>query len=104
MVVRAKERVQRTRKDVVARGKQETEGAVCVPGGEQGKARTRDSDVVPPREESMNESDGVITDGTVALRGGLRIGVVGDEQGASRVGEGVVELEACMGDADTGFL
>ena len=53
----------------------------------------------------MTDSDGVLTEGRVALRrGGLGIGVVGDEQGASRVGEGVVDLEACMGEADAGFL
>ena len=105
MVVGAKERVDRARKDVVARGRQETEGARCVPGGEQGKANASDREVVPRREESMTDSDGVLIEGRVALRrGGLGIGVVGYEQGAPRVGEGVVDLEACMGEADAGFL
>ena len=43
----------------------------------------------------MTDGDGVFTEGRVALRwGGLGIGVVGDEQGAPCVGEGVVDLEA----------
>ena len=37
MVVGAKERVERARKDVVARGRQKTEGAGCLPGGGTGK-------------------------------------------------------------------
>ena len=105
MLVSAKERVEWARKDMVARGKQETEGAGRVPWGEQGKANARDREVVPPREEPMTDGDNVLTEGRVALRrGGLGIGVVGDEQGASRVGKGVVDLEARMGEADAGFL
>ena len=103
MVVGAEERVERARKDVA--GGQETEGAGRVHGGKQGKANAGDHEVVPPREEPMTDGNGVLTEGTVALRrGGLGIGVVGDEQGASRVGEGVVDLEARMGEADAGFL
>ena len=36
--------------------------------------------------------------------GGRREGVVGGEQGAARMGHGVVDLEACVGEADAGFL
>ena len=105
MVVGAEERVEGARKDVVARGRQETEGAGRVPWGEQGQANAGDREVVPPREEPMTDGDGVLTEGTVALgRGGLGIGVVGDEQGASHVGERVVDLEATMGEANAWFL
>ena len=98
MVVGAKERVEWARKDVVARGGQETEGAGHVPRGEQGKANTGDREVVPPREESLADRGGVLTEGRVVLRrGGLGIGVVGGDQGAPCVGEGVVDLEACLG-------
>ena len=97
MVVGAKERVERARQNVVARDGQETEGAERVPWGEQGKANAGDCEVVPAREESMIDGDGVFTEGRVALRkGGLGIGVVGDEQGALFVGEGVVKMEARM--------
>ena len=95
MVVGAKERVEWARKDVVARGRQDTEEAGRVPGGEQGKANAGDREVVPPHEESMTDGGGVFTEGRVApRRGGLGIGVVGGEQGAPCVGEGVVDLEA----------
>ena len=97
MVVGAKERVEWAREDVVAKGGQETEGAGRVPGGEQGKANAGDREVVSPREESMTDGGCVLTEGTVALRrGDLGIGVVGGEQGAPCVGEGVVDLEACV--------
>ena len=36
--VSAEERVEWAEQDVVARSRQEAEGARCVPGGEQGKA------------------------------------------------------------------
>ena len=70
MVVGAKERVEGARKDVVARGRRETVGAGRVPWGEQGKANAGDREVVPPREESMANGGGVLTEGRVALRGG----------------------------------
>ena len=103
MLVGAEERVERAGKDVVARGRQETEGAGRVPWGEQGKAYAGDREVVPPREEPMTDGDGVFTLGNVALRrGGLGKGVVGDEQGTPCVGEGVVDLEARVGEANAG--
>ena len=70
MVVGAEERVERAGKDVVARGRQETEGAGRVPGGEQGKAYAGDREVVPPREEPMTDGDSVLSEGRVALRRG----------------------------------
>ena len=101
MVVGAEERAERARKDVVARGRQETEGAGHVPWGEQEKAYAGDREMVPPRSEPMIDGDGVFTKGRVALRmGGLGIVVVGDEQGASCV----ADLEARVGEADAGFL
>ena len=81
--------------DVVARGKQEAQGAGRVRGGEQGKAHAGSCEVVSPQEEAMADGDGVLTNGRVALwgggGGGLGIGVVGDEQGPSCVGQGVVD-------------
>ena len=53
----------------------------------------------------MTDGDGVLTKGRVALRrGGLGIGVVGDQQGTSCAGQGVVDLEARVGEADAGLL
>ena len=87
MVVGAKERVEWARKDVVARGEQETEGAGRVSEGEQGKANAGDREVVPPREESMADGGGLLTEGRVEpSRGGLGVGVVGGDQGASCMG------------------
>ena len=105
MVVGAKDRVEWAGKDVVARGGQETKRAGCVLGGEQGKANAGDREVVPPREETTADGGGVLTEGRVALRGrSLSVGVVGGDQGAACMGEGVVDLEACMGEADAGIL
>ena len=103
--VGAEEWVERAGKDVVARGRQEPEGAGCVPRGEQGKAYAGDREVVSPREEPMRDGDGVLTEGKLALRrGGLGIGLVGDKQGTRCVGQGVVDLEARVGQAYVGFL
>ena len=53
----------------------------------------------------MTDNDGVFTEGRVALwRGGLGIGVVANEQGTPCVGEGVVDLEAGVAQADAGLL
>ena len=105
MVVGAEERVERARKDVVAKGRHEREGAVRVPGGGQGKAYAGDHELVPPHAEPMTDGDGVLTESRVVLRrGGLGIGVVGDEQGTPCVREGVVVLEGRVGEADAGFL
>ena len=66
-------------------------------GGNEGKANDGDREVVPPREESLTNGGGVFTEGRAALRRrGLGIGMVGGEQGAPCVGEGVVDLEACV--------
>ena len=83
MVVGAEERVEWAGENVVARGRQDAEVAGGVPGGEQRKAQAGDCEVVSPREEATTDSDGVLTEGRVALwRGGLGLGVVvGDEQG-----------------------
>ena len=105
MVVGAEERVERAGEDVVAGGRQEAQRAGRIPGGEQGKAYAGDHEVVPPREESMTDGNGVHTKGRVELtRGGLGIGVVGDQQGMSCAGEGVVDLEARVGEAHAGLL
>ena len=48
---------------------------------------------------------GVFGEGGVALRwGGSGGGVVRDEKGSAGMGEGVVDLEASMGEADTRLL
>ena len=74
-------------------------------GGEQGKANAGDREVLPPREESVADGGGVLTEGRVALRrGGPGVGVVGGDQGAPCMGEGVVDLEVCVGEADAGIL
>ena len=53
----------------------------------------------------MADSGGVLTEGRVALRrGSLSVGVVGGDQGAACMGEGVVDLEARVGEADAGIL
>ena len=55
----------------------------------------------------MTDNDGVLTEGKVALwggGGGLGTSVVGDEQGTRCVGQGVVDLELRLGEADAGFL
>ena len=49
----------------------------------------------------MAGGGGVLTEGRVApRRGGFRVGLVGGDQGAECMGEGVVDLEACVGEAD----
>ena len=73
--------------------------------GEQGKANAGDREVVPPREDPMADGGGILTEGRVALRGrSLSVGVVGGGQGAACMGEWVMDLEACVGRADTGIL
>ena len=53
----------------------------------------------------MADGDGVLTEGRVALRrGGLGVGVVGGNQGTACMGEVVMDLEACVGEADAGIL
>ena len=53
----------------------------------------------------MADGGGVLAQGGVALRwGSFSIGVVGGEPGAVCVGQGGVDLEAGMGETDTGFL
>ena len=90
---------------MVARGGEETERAGRVPRGEQGKENAGDREVVPPREETMADGGGVSTERGVALRrGGLGVGVVGGDQGAACMGEGVVDFEARVGEADAGVL
>ena len=96
MEVGAEERVQRAGEDVVAMGRQEAERARRVLWGQQGKAYAGDRDVVSRREESMTNGDGVLTKGKVGLRrGGLGMGMVGDQQGTSCTGEGV-EADAAL--------
>ena len=81
------------------------EGAGRVPRGEQGEADASDREVVPPCDEAVADDVGVLVEGGVALRrGGRGVGVVGGEQGAARVGHGVVDLEARVGEADAGLL
>ena len=95
---------------MVARGGQETQGAGCVLGGEQGKANWGDREVVPLRKASMADGAGVLPEGKVVLRrGGLGVGVGGGDQGAPCVGEGVMgegvmDLEACKGGSRRGDL
>ena len=90
---------------MVARGGQQIEGAGCVPGGEQGKANAGDREVLPPREESMADGCGVLTEGRVARRRwGLGVGMAGGDEGTACMGEGVVDLDACVGEADAGIL
>ena len=61
--------------------------------------------MVPPREEATADGGGVLAEGGVALRrGSLSVGVVGGEQGAACLGQGVVDLEARVGETDAGFL
>ena len=53
----------------------------------------------------MADGGGVLVEGRVALRrGSLSAGVVGGDQGAACVGEGVVDLEARVGETDAGVL
>ena len=53
----------------------------------------------------MTNGSGVFGEGGVALRwGDSGGGVVGDEKGPAGMGEGVVDLEAGMGEADPGLL
>ena len=81
------------------------EGAGRISWGEQGEADAGDREVVPPRDETVADDVGVLVEvGEVLWRGGRREGVVGGEQGAARVGHGVVDLEARVGEADAGFL
>ena len=104
MVVGAEERVKRAREDVVGGG-QDAEGTGRVPRGEQGEAGAGDREVVSPCDKAMTDGVGVLVEGGVALgQGGRRVGVVGGEQGAARVRQGVVDLEARVGETDAGFL
>ena len=53
----------------------------------------------------MADGGGVFAEGGVALRwGSLRVGVVGGEQGAACVGQGVVDLEARVRKTYAGLL
>ena len=53
----------------------------------------------------MTDGGGVFGEGGVVLRwGGSGGGVVGDKKGSVGMGEGVVDLEASIGEADPGFL
>ena len=53
----------------------------------------------------MADGGGVLAEGGVALRwGSFSVGVVGGEQGAACVGQGVVDLEARVGETHAGFL
>ena len=53
----------------------------------------------------MADGGGVLAERGVALRwGSFSVGVVGGEQGAACVGQGVVDLEARVGETDAGFL
>ena len=107
MVVGAEQRVKWARQDVVTRGRLKTEGAGLVPGGGggQGKAKASGSQVVAPREEAMTDGGGVFGERGVALwQRGPGGGVVSDEKGPAGIGEGAVDLEAGMGEADPGLL
>ena len=105
MVVGADERVKRAREDVVPGGGHDAEGTGRVPRGEQGEADAGDREVVSPCDEAVTDGVGVLVEGGVALgQGGCRVGVVGGEQGAACVGQGVVDLEARVGETDAGFL
>ena len=105
MVVGEDERVKRAREDVAPGGGHDAEGTGRVPRGERGKADAGDREVVSPCDEAVTDGVGVLVEGGVALgQGGCRVGVVGGEQGAACVGQGVVDLEARVGEADAGFL
>ena len=53
----------------------------------------------------MADGGGVLTEGRVALRGrSLSVGVVGGDQGAACMGQGVMDLEACVREANAGIL
>ena len=105
MVVGAEKRVKRAREDVVPGGGHDAEGTGRGPGGEQGEADAGDREVVSPWDEAMTDGVGVLVEGRVVLgHGGRRVGMVGGEQGAARVRQSVVDLEARVRETDPGFL
>ena len=90
---------------MVPGGGRGAEGAGRISWGEQGEADAGDREVVPPCDEAVADDVGVLVEVGAALwRGGRRIGLVGGEQYAARVGNGVVDLEARVGEADAGLL